>query len=147
MAAATSTTCRSATPTAASSTRSSAAAVRTTPTAASPAAATVGTASARTTSTMAAAGAASTAARPTAAAISAMAPGKAAASGLQRATVVGDGCGDGSDSRSVHDLFRHIEGLQLGIEGQRHSLGGHHFRAPQSVFHHVRLHTRGLDVG
>jgi hypothetical protein len=145
MAAATSTTCRSATPTSASSTRPSAAAVRTTSSSAA-AATSVGTACARTTSTMAGGGAC-TATRPTAAAISAMYSGKAAASGLQRATVVGNGCGDGCDSRSVHDLLRYIEGLQLGVEGQGDTLSGHHFRAAQSVFHHVRLHMRGLDVG
>ena len=65
----------------------------------------------------------STAARAAPAAKAAVSRAKAAASGLQRATVVGDGCGNGCDFSSVHDLPGHVEGLCLGIEGQWHTFG------------------------
>ena len=134
-AAATTAACRTATSTRASATATT---VRSTPT----------RGATSTASAMRAAGSsASAAARATPAVKAAMASGKAAALSLQRATVVGDGRGNGCDSSSVHDLVGHVEGLLLGIEGQWYTLGGRQSSPSQSVFHHVGLHMRSLDTG
>jgi hypothetical protein len=125
----------------ASTTRPStpAASVRTTATGA---AATRPAASVRT----AAAGASATA-RTALAAEPAMSSCKAAASCLQSAAAVRDWCRDGYSFASVHNLFRHGEALQLGIETQWNALDGGQVTSPQPVFHRVSFHMRDTCPG